>query len=560
MSRTSICRTRSVRNSFRRRGIALVVVMVMIIMVSLGVYSYAQLMTAQQAGTIMAGRRVQARAAVASGVEYLKGYLTLTPEERLTIAGGHWDNPSYFRDIPVMDDGVENLRFSIVSVDQDQYGEPTTVRFGLTDEGSKLNVNQLVSEIYGPTQPAESEGAAEQGASVGPTDEAGGADSETGEADETVSLSRDALMVLPGMTEMIADAILDWIDEDDEPRDYGAEASAYMALGYEPRNGPISSLDELLLVHGVTSELLYGADRNHNGMLDTNEQSVVGAEGDAHASMARGWSAYLTVRSQDMVEQAETTVDLNQDDLETLYDELVEAGFDQDFAAYVVVYRQSGPYQPEIPADAPDDFELPEPQSISSREIDFSKQGQTEINSILDLLGSSSQGSFIVQGQQQPETVLVQSPYMDGADLGTVLPDMMSLLAASGELGGSSGVNTNLCGAAVLSGLPNLEVDVVQNILQMQDRSGGTADLNYSYPTWPLGVGAVTIEQMKALMPFVAGTGTVYRAQIIGYSDTPGVFARAEVVIDASGDVPQVLSWRDLSHLGLGFSLDTLTQ
>ena len=62
---------------------------------------------------------------------------------------------------------------------------------------------------------------------------------------------------------------------------------------------------------------------------------------------------------------------------------------------------------------------------------------------------------------------------------------------------------------------------------------------------------------MKALMPYVSGIGTVFRAQIVGYSDVPGVYARAEVVIDASEDIPQVLSWRDITHLGPGFNSET---
>ena len=39
------------------------------------------------------------------------------------------------------------------------------------------------------------------------------------------------------MTEEIADAILDWLDEDEEPREYGAESDYYSSLspGYAPR-------------------------------------------------------------------------------------------------------------------------------------------------------------------------------------------------------------------------------------------------------------------------------------------------------------------------------------
>lgn len=548
-----------------RPGSALLVVLVLIVMISLGVYSFAQLMTAQESGTVMAGRRIQAQAAVTAGVEYVKDYLMLPPDQRVE-KGGHWDNPSYFQDIEVGGDDQGSTRFSIISIEEDQYGEPIGPRFGLTDESSKLNVNHLVSDTYGSSEAAsvslsadgESMAVVAGADAGGAASEAAGADAEA-EGDAGQDLARQALMALPNMTESIADSILDWIDADDEPREFGAEAEVYGFLGYEPRNGPISGLDELLLVQGVTNELLYGSDRNHNGLLEANEQAGGAAVTGGTASMTRGWAAYLTARSQDVVEQADTTIDLNQDDLQALYDELVAADFEQDFAAYAVVYRQNGPYTAEIPEDAPDDFELPVPQTISVDQIDFSKSGETKINSVLDLLGSSSQGSFAVPGKQEPESILVQSPYTDAGQLASILPIMMSQLVA-GELGGSAGINTNQCGEAVMAGLPNLESDVVQNMMQLQDRAGTSSDPNYLYPTWPLGLAAVSIEQMKELLPYVAGQGTIFRAQIVGYSDVPGVFARAEVVIDASGEQPRVLSWRDLSHLGLGFSLDTLAQ
>ena len=58
------------------------------------------------------------------------------------------------------------------------------------------------------------------------------------------------LMAMPGMTDDVADAILDWIDEDDEPREYGAEWDYYAQLQppYKPKNGPLDTVEELLLV------------------------------------------------------------------------------------------------------------------------------------------------------------------------------------------------------------------------------------------------------------------------------------------------------------------------
>ena len=61
----------------------------------------------------------------------------------------------------------------------------------------------------------------------------------------------------------IIEAIIDWLDEDDEPLGFGgAESSYYQGLDtpYEPRNGPMEFVEELLLVKGITDELYFGTE------------------------------------------------------------------------------------------------------------------------------------------------------------------------------------------------------------------------------------------------------------------------------------------------------------
>lgn len=62
--------------------------------------------------------------------------------------------------------------------------------------------------------------------------------------------------------EDILNAIKDWIDEDDEVTGFGAEDSYYQSLDhpYSCRNAPFESLEELLLVKGITPELFYGTE------------------------------------------------------------------------------------------------------------------------------------------------------------------------------------------------------------------------------------------------------------------------------------------------------------
>ncbi|HDR15464.1 MAG TPA: general secretion pathway protein GspK [Desulfobacteraceae bacterium] len=64
--------------------------------------------------------------------------------------------------------------------------------------------------------------------------------------------------------EDILDAVTDWLDPDDEVTHFGAENSYYMSLEkpYSCRNGPMGSIEELLLVKGITPEIFYGTDDN----------------------------------------------------------------------------------------------------------------------------------------------------------------------------------------------------------------------------------------------------------------------------------------------------------
>src|ERR1017187_9385922 len=59
---------------------------------------------------------------------------------------------------------------------------------------------------------------------------------------------------------VVTDSILDWIDPDDATRPAGAESDYYLGLtpSYNAKNAPIDTLDEHLLVKGVTRDMFNG--------------------------------------------------------------------------------------------------------------------------------------------------------------------------------------------------------------------------------------------------------------------------------------------------------------
>ena len=103
------------------------------------------------------------------------------------------------------------------------------------------------------------------------------------------TVSTNTLLYMPNMTEDFADAIIDWRSTNG----YGLYSMNYSSLGYEDKNAPFETVDELRLVYGATMDLLVGNDLNMNGILDDNEKGANGAE------VEPGLLEYFTVYSRE---------------------------------------------------------------------------------------------------------------------------------------------------------------------------------------------------------------------------------------------------------------------
>lgn len=105
------------------------------------------------------------------------------------------------------------------------------------------------------------------------------------------SASLEMLLKLPGMSAELAASIIDWRDENDELTTGGAESEYYLLLpeSYQCKNAPLETVEEILLIKDGSTDLLYGADTNRNGIIDSYEDSV--------GSLGRGFYNYVTVYS-----------------------------------------------------------------------------------------------------------------------------------------------------------------------------------------------------------------------------------------------------------------------
>lgn len=145
------------------------------------------------------------------------------------------------------------------------------------------------------------------------TDTAGGTVREYGLVDEASKLNLNSplvtnavLMRLPGMTEELAAAIIDWRSTDASDASGGVTGTAV-------KHGPFESIEELALVTGATREILYGEDANMNGVLDPNEDDGGTSlpEDNADGKLDPGLLEYFTVFSKEPAANSDGTQRIN---------------------------------------------------------------------------------------------------------------------------------------------------------------------------------------------------------------------------------------------------------
>jgi hypothetical protein len=350
------------------------------------------------------------------------------------------------------------------------------------------------------------------------------------------------------MTEDVADAILDWLDADDEPRELGAEIDYYSGLSpaYAPKNGPLDTVEELLLVRGVTPQLLFGADVNRNGQLDPHEITEDGNGGSTDPAGFRGWSAYLTLYSMEwnVNPDGQPRIYLNQNDLQKLHDELSEV-FPADWVSYIIAYRQSGPYTGTIRT----------PQPISGKALDLTKKAKTPIAQVLSLVGGNVRHTF----SGDDTSTIVASPFGEGlGEMAVYMPILMDHVTVNPAPTIPGRININQAPITVLYGIPGMTPDVAEQIVSVRDVAPTSDRPARRHETWLLQEAIVDKATLQIMMPFVTCGGDVYRAQVVGYYQGGQAASRAEVIFDATTPLPRLLFWRDISHLGRGYAVETL--
>lgn len=531
-----------------RGGSALIVVLVLIVMLSLAAYTFSETMLVENEASEFALRQSQARASAESGIEYAAALLGTPPDPEQPLLLYH--EPAQFAGLLVADAATDRARgrFTFVApVESEAAG--ARVRAGLIDESAKLNLNAIVAFDLDEEQ------------------------------------ARQMLLQIPGMTSETADSILDWIDDDDDRRTYGAESDTYQSLAnpYAARNGPLESLDELLLVQGVTPQLLYGEDANRNGLLDPDENDGEASLplDNADGLLDPGWSAYLTVHSRESNLRADGSprINVNEELLADLYDQLQQELGDE-IARFITAYRIYGatnvePLEGESSGlastgDGTTDEALRRTAGGLARAIaggegvitrgglDLTQGAAQQISSLYELIDAE------VEAEINGQTTTLQSPWSSGAgNLQESLQTLFDVLTTTAAQTIDGRVNINQARREVLLAIPEMPADVVEAIVSTQLIGTDGAPLSdrlrrRSSPGWLLVEGLTDVTTMRKLDRYITTRGDVFRLQVLGHFDRGGPVVRLEAVIDRVEFPPRVVSRRDLTPLGPGYRTEWL--
>ncbi len=197
-----------------RRGSALVIALWVLLLLGLLVGSFAFDMQVEAAITSHYRKRAKADQLARAGVEWAKLVLSLREDADPTASEDMDEDAVYLSAIRLQRGaGITGLE---VPLGDGKF------RIGIVPEESRRNVNRLTREEW------------EQMLELG-------------------------LVPVEQWDELI-DCFQDWIDSNSEHGLNGAEADDpfYEDRGYEPKNAPVDTVDELLLIKGFDERILYG--------------------------------------------------------------------------------------------------------------------------------------------------------------------------------------------------------------------------------------------------------------------------------------------------------------
>lgn len=331
--------------------------------------------------------------------------------------------------------------------------------------------------------------------------------------------SKTQLLTIPDMTPDVADALIDWRDENDEVESFGAESDYYANRGlkYRPRNAHFRSIAELELVAGCWPSYVRGEDWNLNGRLDANENdgSLSLPQDRADDFLDTGWSGYLTAYSRGSNLTADGTPKLY---LRTATAPMVQErlGLDAAQAAALIAFAKTGNARLETLLVAP-------LGSVGRSSGTTTTSGPTTGTS-----GRSTAGRTGRTGRGRSASTETATPVtpLDTNQLKAVFAECTlddPFRPAAGR------VNLNTVSSEVLQRGLGLEARLAEAIIARRQKSGG-----FSSIVDLLEIGDITPELLMQIGGQIDVTSNVYTISSRGRAASTGTEVELVVVVDRS--------------------------
>jgi competence ComEA-like helix-hairpin-helix protein len=411
------------------------------------------------------GDRIQARYLALAGVEKAEALLYQNARDRSRSGKNHsgelYNEPQQFRDVS-LGRGV----FRVFRRGREDEGGG--VIYGVSDEESRLNVNSA----------------------------------------DTNELSK-----LDGMSPDIAAAIIDWRSSGNSLTPGGAGPDYYSSLQppYLPRSAPFETVRELLMVRGVTADLLLGRDAHQNGFFDPGEDisTADSRSGGSIADADAGWAGILTVDSQ--------------------------------------IKNVNAAGQDRVNVQTADESELTSVRGITpaiARAI-VAYRGRNQLQSIADLLDVTAAQN---QNGQQAVALAAQGssdPSQGGSSGPTVIDedlfqDIADDVTVDSDQNRSGVININTAGIDVLCCVPGIDRPLAQAIISYRQSNGYFASI-----AGLLKVPGMTRQLFKQAAPLVDARSETYRILSEGRVNSTGTGQRMQVIVHIGLHDVSTVSYRE---------------
>lgn len=409
------------------------------------------------------GDAIQAHYLALAGVEKAKALLYQESKSRSRSGKSHtgelYNSPQEFRDV-----ALGRGHFQVIRRGRNDEGGG--IIYGVSDEEGRLNVN---------------------------------------------SATPDELTKLYGMTPDVVAAIMDWRDEDSAVSPGGAEAESYLSLQPPglPRNSMLQTVRELLMVRGVSPELLLGEDRAQNGLLGDEGDGEDNSHGNQDGVLENaGWSALLTVNSS---VRNLTAAGNDRVNVQTADERLLTGvkGITPEIAKAIIAYR-----------------------------------GQNEFKSLADLLdvtASQNQNESRPGGNRGPRNDIPGgAPGGQKVVSDTLLMDIADDVTVNDKSDLPGAANINSASLDVLACLPGLDRDRAQAIISQRQSAGYFPNI-----AWLLKVPGITRDIFKQLAPLVTTRSETFRIVSEGRVDSTGARRRIEVIVNVGLYAIETLAYRE---------------